>query len=482
MLTNGGTPTTKSTSSTNPNSVAATDARLSAASKKLQSSPAGQAFGALGAIGSGILAQQGAEWGNGLGFIAQGQNYKQTDPTAAMAQAIQQHLSSSGGRQSASAPTGPGSGNGGFLAGQSGTPLYTVPSYLQETPAAAASQAAQAVQDQAPAGLQLGPVPTLAMPTQGYADYLTQAQNALNLGAIGQPYDQAIAQIDNVDLPTAVRNMTAAAQGAQGDIAGGTAAIQQEGQQASANNAAVEAALAQQAKSAAANTASGNAQAAQALGMGSLQGQINSSAAQQNAANQQYLAASAQNNQQTVNATTQAQVADNQGYGRVVDAAKASSINNADLAAQDAKVGIGLSKSQALLAAREQAATNAMAMQQNAVQNALGAYQAKLGGWNALAQYGENQQQYGLQQESLQAQILAAQEGAISGYNTNMTNAEKNLLQYGGTNPAVSGQILQSVNDSAYNDPILRSLIAQGQFAPIPLTQQVLSQYNLTGK
>jgi hypothetical protein len=314
-------------------------------------------------------------------------------------------------------------------------------------------------------GINLGPAPTLTMPSGDYNSYLQQAQQALNFGAIAQPYDQAIGNV-TTDTANAVANIGGARTGAMADIAAGNGALQAAGQQGAQNIASIEAAGAAQQQAAAQGSAQNNAALSQALGTGSSGGGVvNAPVAAQQAAAQQYLAAAALNDTQNNTATTNAQIADNQNYGRVVDAKATTDTQQTEAAGRDAKASIGLQKGQSLLQAREAAATNAMGMQQNAMQNALGAYNANLAGWQANTNLGEYQQGFGLQKAQFEAAQVAANQGAEQTFNKNLQGAFHDYLMYGGTQPEIANQMLQNQFSAGYTDPYLKQLVKNGEFS-----------------
>lgn len=340
-----------------------------------------------------------------------------------------------------------------------------------------------------PAGLAaaLGQMPSLNMPSGDYNSYLSQAQKALDFNAIDRPYTNAINQVGS-DTATSVANIGAMYGAMQNQLQGSNQILNQAADSSNSNNAAVESALAGQSQALAQNSGAANSSTAAALGMGSLQGQLNSSAGQQNAAAQQNLAGSLQNNTAATNATRDLQVADNQNYGRVANAKSQSDTQNAELAAQDAKSQIGLAQGQTDLAAREQASTQAVQMQQNAVQNAIAQYQAQLGGWQANANYGlglgqlmQGEQGLGLQQQGqqfnqgfqeqqLQASIMGAISQAEQGAYGNISGAELNGLKYGQNQGPLTGQLISTAYQQAQNNPF-------SQYFNLPgMSQSYLSQ------
>lgn len=307
------------------------------------------------------------------------------------------------------------------------------------------------------ASFQMPAMPTLNMPTQDYNSYLAQAQKALDFAAIAKPYDQAVNQVTN-DTGISVGNIGAAAQGAHQNIAGGTALIQDGAKQAVGQEAALESALSQQGQAAAGNTAAGGASLAAALGTGG--GQASPQLGAQAQAAQAALAAAAQNNSSTLQANAATQVADNQGYGRVVDAKATADQQNAELAAQDAKVGIGMQKGQSLLGAREQAATNAMGMQQNATSNAIAQYNAQVQAALGMGNLQQGEQGLGLQKytaenqvafqnNSLAAQVAGAKAGNLQAAYAPLFAQIANAEKYGQVNSPLTGQGMGSAQQLA---------------------------------
>lgn len=347
------------------------------------------------------------------------------------------------------------------------------------------------------AAFQMPALPTLES-TGDYNSYLQQALGGLNLGALDKSYQDNIDLIGS-DTRTSVGNIGAAAQGAQQNIAGGSALLQQTGQQNNANNSALEAALSQQQAATAQGSGAANNSLAQALGTGTaVGGNDNSSLAAQNAAAQQYLAAAAQNNQAANDATTSAQVADNQNYGRVVDAKATSDSQNAQMAGRDAQSQVGLQRSQADLQARESASAQAAGMQSAAQQNAIARYNAQLQGVLGMGGLAQAEQRLGLdkysaenavqyQNNSLAAQVAGAKAGNLQAAYAPLFSQIANAEKYGQVNSPLTGQgigsaeqlaqaMLEAYGQGGYTPTISQGLLNGSQDSGIaPTLQDVLS-------
>lgn len=333
-----------------------------------------------------------------------------------------------------------------------------------------------------------------------YNSFLSQVMAGMHLDQLDKSYQNNIDLIGS-DTNRSVDYINQASNNAQGDIRQGTGLLQQSGQQNDANGAALEAALsAQQAATAQGSGASNNA-LAQTLGTGTaVGGNDNSSLAAQNAAAQQYLAASAQNNQAANDATTQAQVADNQNYGKVVDAKATSDSQNAQAAGRDAQSQVGLQRSQADLAARTSGSAQAAGMLSAAQQNAVARYNAQVQAALGIGGLQQAEQTIGLnkytaennvayQNNSLAAQVAGAKASNLQNAYAPLFAQIANADKYSQVNSPLTGQgigsaeqlaqaMLQAYGQDQYTPTISQGLLNGSQDSGIAPTLQDVLSYN----